>query len=84
MAFDAATHILSGTPTNDNVGVFDITVRVNDGTVNIDQSYQLTVNNVNDLPVITTTPPLTINANLPYIYEIMPLMLMKATYLPIP
>jgi hypothetical protein len=70
LAFDAATHILSGTPTNDNVGVFDITVRVNDGTVNIDQSYQLTVNNVNDLPVITTTPPLTINANLPYIYEI--------------
>lgn len=54
--FDPATQILSGTPTNDDVGVVDITVRVSDGTEDVDQVFQITVNNVNDAPVISSTP----------------------------
>jgi hypothetical protein len=69
LTFDAVTHVLSGTPANENVGVFNITVRVNDGTVDVDQNFQLTVNNVNDLPVFTSQPPLTIHVNEAYMYE---------------
>ena len=69
LTFDAATHVLSGTPTNDNVGVFSITLRVNDGTVDVDQNFQLTVNNVNDLPVFTSEPVLTVRVNEAYMYE---------------
>lgn len=70
MEFDAATKILSGTPTNDEVGVFDVTLRVNDGHVDIDQPFTVTVNNINDLPVVTSSPILTVNANEAYMYEI--------------
>jgi hypothetical protein len=69
LTLDADTHILSGTPTNDNVGIVDITVRVSDGTVNVDQPYQLTVNNVNDLPEVTSSPSLTVGVNSVYLYE---------------
>jgi hypothetical protein len=43
--------ILSGTPTNDNVGDHDICLTVTDATNNVDQCFTLTVNNVNDAPV---------------------------------
>jgi hypothetical protein len=69
MSFDAGTHILSGTPTNDNVGVFDITLRVTDGSLNDEQIFSLTVNNVNDIPEITSTPAEEIHANNAYYYE---------------
>ncbi len=70
LSLDAGTHVLSGTPTNDNVGVFDITINVSDGTVSVPQSFQLTVNNVNDAPVITSTAVETVQANKAYMYEI--------------
>ena len=44
------TATLSGTPLNDNVGIHNVTLRVNDGTVNIDQSFTITVANANDSP----------------------------------
>lgn len=70
MEFDAATKILSGTPTNDEVGIFDVTLRVNDGNVDVDQQFTVTVNNVNDLPVVTSSPILTVKADQAYMYEI--------------
>ncbi len=70
LSFDAGTHILSGTPTNDNVGVADITLSVSDGTASVDQTFQLTVNNVNDAPVFSSVPIETVHANDAYYYEI--------------
>jgi len=54
--FDEDTHVLSGTPTNDDVGTVDITISVTDGTAIATQPFQITVNDINDAPVITSTP----------------------------
>jgi VCBS repeat-containing protein len=70
LTFDAGTRTLSGTPTNDNVGVADITITVSDGTASVNQSYSLTVNNVNDAPEFTSDPVLTVHANQLYMYTV--------------
>lgn len=64
--FNASTRVLSGTPTNDQVGTnasadFDVTLRVNDGTVDVDQEFTITVTNINDLPVINSYDPFVTN-----------------------
>ena len=59
LSFDPATGILAGTPTNDDVGDHAVVLRVNDGTVNVDQSFTINVANVNDAGTVTidnTTP----------------------------
>ena len=48
LTFNASTGVLSGTPTKGDVGEHDVSLRVNDGTVDVDQSFQVTVNNTND------------------------------------
>lgn len=55
LVFDAATGVLSGTPANSDVGAHDVTLRVSDGEVDVDQSFVITVTNVNDAPEITST-----------------------------
>jgi hypothetical protein len=55
LSFDAASGVLSGTPSNAEVGDHGVTLRVNDGTVDVDQSFTVTVSNVNDAPVVTST-----------------------------
>ena len=51
--FDLATGTLSGTPTNDDVGVLDLQVTATDNFGGSDSDiFQLTVNNVNDAPVL--------------------------------
>jgi hypothetical protein len=54
--FNTSTGILSGTPTNDNVGDHNVTLQLTSGTITIDQTFVITVANVNDPPVITSTP----------------------------
>jgi hypothetical protein len=55
MSFDPATGILSGTPLNENVGDTLVKLTATDGDdVTIEQQFNLTVNNVNDAPVILT------------------------------
>jgi hypothetical protein len=51
--WDNGTKTLSGTPSDNDVGIFDVTIRVNDGTVNVNQDFQITVNNINDKPVLS-------------------------------
>ncbi|MDD2699530.1 MAG: ubiquitin-like protein, partial [Arcobacteraceae bacterium] len=41
---------LSGTPTNADVGVYNINLTVTDGTVTVPHNFQITVANVNDAP----------------------------------
>ncbi len=51
--WDEGTRTLSGTPSDNDVGIFNVSIRVNDGTVNVDQDFQITVNNINDKPVLS-------------------------------
>ncbi|MFM2604626.1 tandem-95 repeat protein [Vibrio diabolicus] len=52
--FDKTTGALSGTPSNSDVGTYpDIVISVSDGTISSSLSaFSITVNNVNDAPVI--------------------------------
>jgi len=53
LALDPNTGVLSGTPSNDDVGQFQVHVGVDDGNGGWDWSnFTLTVKNVNDAPVI--------------------------------
>ena len=56
LSLNSETNILSGTPTNDNVGIHDIELVITDSNnVSTSQTYRLTVLNVNDPPVFTST-----------------------------
>jgi Tol biopolymer transport system component len=53
--FNGTTALLSGLPTNDDVGSFFVTITVTDANASVaSTSFQLTVHNVNDGPTITT------------------------------
>jgi len=55
LAFDSSTGTLSGTPTESDVGSHDITLTVTDGSVEVSQSFTLTVNPAeNAAPEITS------------------------------
>ncbi len=60
LSFDPATGVLSGTPTNADVGDHSVVLRVNDGTVDVDQSFTITVGNINDAPVVVTNSGLNV------------------------
>jgi hypothetical protein len=69
LTFSASMHTLTGIPLNSDVGVYPIQLRVSDGDEYVDQIFDLTVNNVNDTPVIISTPITTANTGDSYIYE---------------
>ena len=71
LTFNTATGVLSGTPTNAEVGDHEVVLRVNDGTVNVDQRFTITVANVNNTPVITSGANTTATADLAYSYTFM-------------
>ena len=64
------TATLSGTPLNTNVGNHPVTLRVSDGHMQIDQAFTIIVANVNDLPVVTSTPNTLVNEDDPYTYTL--------------
>ncbi len=51
LSFDGTT--FTGTPTNDDVGSYDITVIATDGQASAQTTFTLTVDNVNDAPVVS-------------------------------
>jgi hypothetical protein len=56
LSINPATGELSGTPRNEHVGVYSVKVIVEDGQGGSDSTeFNLTVKNVNDPPIITTT-----------------------------
>jgi DNA-binding protein len=60
--FNAGTGLLSGTPANSDVGVHPVTLRVTDTAgLFADQSFNITVANANDTPVISGTPATSVN-----------------------
>ncbi|WP_231102535.1 Ig-like domain-containing protein [Pseudoalteromonas luteoviolacea] len=66
--FDSTTGTLSGTPDNSHVGIFrDIQISVSDGQASATlSSFNITVSNVNDLPVIGGSPAPTVDEDSPY------------------
>ncbi|NVK29936.1 MAG: putative Ig domain-containing protein, partial [Gammaproteobacteria bacterium] len=56
LTFDGATGVLSGTPSNADVGDHEISVAVSDGYTQADQVFTVTVANVNDAPTLSGTP----------------------------
>ncbi len=59
LSFNDTTHVLSGTPVQDDVGEFNVTLRISDGTLTVDSTFVLTVLNTNDAPTFTSTPVIT-------------------------
>ncbi len=56
LSFNAASGVLSGTPTNANVGSHAVVLRATDvDGLTIDQSFTIVVANVNDAPTISST-----------------------------
>ena len=55
LEINSSTGVLSGTPNNTEVGTYDVNVTLSDGNGGLDFSqFELTVQNVNDPPEITT------------------------------
>ncbi|MBU2393785.1 MAG: tandem-95 repeat protein [Gammaproteobacteria bacterium] len=59
--FNAGTAVLSGTPANSDVGAHAVTLRVTDAAgLFADQSFTVTVTNINDAPTISGAPSVTV------------------------
>ncbi|NJK87172.1 MAG: hypothetical protein HC906_15535 [Bacteroidales bacterium] len=70
LTFNATTGVLSGTPTNAQVGDHSVTLRITDGDVIMNQSFTIKVANVNDAPDITSTALTAIDEDQAYTYNV--------------
>jgi streptogramin lyase len=67
----ALTSKISGTPTNANVGVHDVNLTLSDGNGGVvEQNFQITVANVNDVPIISSTAITTATQGTLYKYNL--------------
>ncbi len=64
------TATLSGTPANSDVGPHAVALQVSDGTLTATQEFTITVANVNDAPVFTSTPVTSATRDVAYRYNI--------------
>lgn len=56
LTFNAASGLLSGTPSSADVGIFPVSIKATDGSIEIFQNFDIDVTNTNDPPVFTSTP----------------------------
>ncbi|MCR4533930.1 putative Ig domain-containing protein [Shewanella xiamenensis] len=71
LSFNAATGVLSGTPTNTNVGSHAVVLRATDvDGLTIDQSFTIVVANVNDAPTITSSAQTSATQDAAYSYTL--------------
>ena len=70
LTFDTVTHILSGTPDNDHIDDQSVSLMINDGTVDVVQSFVIVVVNVNDPPTITSIPVTEARPGVAYEYTV--------------
>ena len=69
LSFDETTGVLSGTPTNDDVGDHTVLLTVSDAAGESDtDSFTITVANTNDAPTITSTAVITVDEDSAYSY----------------
>ena len=71
LTFNASSGLLSGTPTNTDVGVFPVSIKATDGSIDIFQNFDITVTNTNDPPVFTSEPVTTASEGVAYTYFIL-------------
>ena len=64
------TALISGTPENEDVGDTTVTLRVSDGDITKNQTFTLTVINVNDNPVVNSTPSTSVDEGGSYSYTL--------------
>ncbi|PIW60180.1 Ig-like domain-containing protein [Shewanella sp. CG12_big_fil_rev_8_21_14_0_65_47_15] len=70
LSFNAASGVLSGTPSNSDVGSHAVTLRVSDTDgLTAEQSFSITVTNVNDAPTISSTAITTATQDVAYSYS---------------
>lgn len=72
MSYNATNKTLSGTPTNAEIGTYNVEINVTDGKVvgGITKAFTVTVNNVNDAPAITSTAVTAVDEDAPYSYTV--------------
>ena len=69
LSFNTATGVLSGTPSNDDVGTHAVVLTATDASGAADtQSFNITVSNVNDVPTITSTQLTSVTEGQAYSY----------------
>jgi hypothetical protein len=66
LSINTATGVLSGTPVNADVGIYSVSVWVNDGTVDVYTNFTVEVVNVNDDPIIDTVDVLSVDEDAYY------------------
>ena len=54
MTFTASTGVLTGTPTNDQVGTHNVVITGSDGTATVTDTFTITVANTNDAPTVAS------------------------------
>ncbi len=70
LTFYPETNVISGVPQSGDLGHHDVTVRVSDGTVAADQSFPITVEEINTAPEFTSTPVTSIIEGDLYVYYV--------------
>jgi RHS repeat-associated protein len=71
MTLNEATREIIWQPTREQAGTHDLVIRIRDGYGGLTlQSFQITVNSLNNAPIITSNPDLEAIANLPYQYQV--------------
>ncbi len=66
------TALLSGTPTSSHIGAHNVKIKVNDGTVSVDQDFVITVSgpDINHPPTFTSIAVTSAKPNIIYVYGI--------------
>jgi len=59
---------LSGTPTNDDVGVNDVNLTLSDGTNELTYNFSITVNDINNEPTVTSSAVTSVDEDSAYSY----------------
>src|SRR5699024_9071153 len=64
------TAVLSGTPSAEGSGSYQVILRASDGTDQVDQTFEVKVQDVGRAPTITSDPPAYVQEELTYTYNI--------------
>ena len=71
LTFDASSGLLTGEPSNDDVGPHSVTLTATEtDATTVHQSFTITVTNTNDRPTITSQPVTVATAGRPYSYTV--------------
>lgn len=70
LAFNAATHMLSGTPLNSDVGDNQVILSISDGFEEVILNFMVTVENVNDPPTVSSVPLTEARPGVAYSYTV--------------